>query len=550
MKRFALLAILLLCGGWSHGNNGVLFNSQTLGVACNGVANDDPTFFSAGNTMRANSRVVAGANVVLAIPSGSTCLFTSCSGSYWNGLNNFTMLMAGATMSSVGGCLKLIGGGIDFTNVGGDGGVGNLQAQINTVSAGAFCVTTITASDAALYHVGRWVILGAIGLQGSGFPPNLGLFEFLQIVSVDGTSGNVCFTSPLVNSYKSTWINNGPAGCSAAACGGNPRLYPMTATWGFPVTLVGGTWQWDQLAQFVTQTHIENNVLWVGKGHAAGSCFDPSFNQNVVFNGTTISLCRVEVDKEIGNWTINGGTIDQLQIQSSSFHDLVLNNTTVSVTGVGQTVTCNNSTINTMLFNGLSFGNSFAFTGVNCNLPSITALGSNSNFCSQGFTNPQCPSLYLGSGNFQWGGTNSYPVGNPPLFYVPGTVMMFGGLGKTYVGFPYTITDNFCTGGGADTCFGGTGTLVTNLSLSSPLTPPVPADASNGQVGLPDPLRNWSCSNCTGSPAAIDLSQASAQNQPLYTYTNRTYTCAGNVPHVPGSIDINVGTAGWVLGLF
>jgi hypothetical protein len=42
----------------------------------------------------------------------------------------------------------------------------------------------------------------------------------------------------------------------------------------------------------------------------------------------------------------------------------------------------------------------------------------------------------------------------------------------------------------------------------------------------------------------IDLSLAGAQGKPLFSYTKKTYTCAGNVVNVPGSIKTNNGVVG------
>src|SRR5262249_1004192 len=49
----------------------------------------------------------------------------------------------------------------------------------------------------------------------------------------------------------------------------------------------------------------------------------------------------------------------------------------------------------------------------------------------------------------------------------------------------------------------------------------------------------WQCANCIGSVDAINMSLPGAQNQPIFAYSNLTYTCKNNLPNVPNSNDIN-----------
>jgi hypothetical protein len=66
----------------------------------------------------------------------------------------------------------------------------------------------------------------------------------------------------------------------------------------------------------------------------------------------------------------------------------------------------------------------------------------------------------------------------------------------------------------------------------------LPTTSGNLYV-VADPMPSWSCSGCTGSVDAIDLSQAGAQAAPIYSYSSRTYTCTNNLGNVVNSIDIN-----------
>jgi hypothetical protein len=67
---------------------------------------------------------------------------------------------------------------------------------------------------------------------------------------------------------------------------------------------------------------------------------------------------------------------------------------------------------------------------------------------------------------------------------------------------------------------------ATNTYIHTTLSggfPKLPGDNSNGLAIYAHPAPQFTCSNCTGSAAAIDLSQAPA-GAPIYSYSKRTYT--------------------------
>jgi hypothetical protein len=178
-------------------------------------------------------------------------------------------------------------------------------------------------------------------------------------------------------------------------------------------------------------------------------------------------------------------------------------------------------------------GGPSSFAGINCNIH--TVLSQNLSFIFGKLSTD--PYFYAGSGALTYSGFNIPPApgdSNPPIFWVPGTPMRFIGANTGGVGFPFTITDHSYNS--------GTSTLTINTTLSGASLPPVPTDVSGNIAASIDTVRDWACSNCTGSPDAIDYSQAPAQHQPLYTYSKRSYTCANNVSNVANSIDLNSGT--------
>jgi hypothetical protein len=500
----------------------VEFNMKIdFGAVCNGVANDDPTFNSAHSTMIADPRVVAGAAVTLVIPSGSLCNFNTCTGfSYFSGLNDLTVVMTGATMQTfASGCLQW-----------GNGSITTTQKAIHTASAGANCVTMITPGDETNFPVNSMVVINGVGYQGTGFPPNWAFFDYLRVNSTP--SGQVCFSTPLVYSYKKIWVDQGFQCAGSYHCGSNPYLILMDTSWNHTLKIVGGTWNWNGNMVYPARYAEFDNVTWNGIGPVNHTCFIPSFSQTIIFNNSYINNCNVEADKIVDSWIINGGHINNVLFQSSSIKNITLNGSVIdSMTGTPQKVVCNNSTIGNISF-GNSYGVMTSFAGTNCNFTgAISDFYSNTGACVAG-----TPS-YCTHWTYAGGGVIQYPSWRRSFdvpFWAPGTVMTWTGSAGRMSGFPFTIGDNSYSTPGVDG-----GTLSINTTLTGGSLPPVPYDPSSGLIAIPDIMRNWSCSSCTGTAQAIDWSQAPAQGQPLWTYTNRTYTCTANIPNIPDSLDLN-----------
>src|SRR5262249_27971058 len=70
--------------------------------------------------------------------------------------------------------------------------------------------------------------------------------------------------------------------------------------------------------------------------------------------------------------------------------------------------------------------------------------------------------------------------------------------------------------------------IKTSLAGGFPL---LPTDPSHGLNIYAHPAPSFTCRSCTGSVDAIDLSQAGAQDRPLFSYSKRTY--GGNVQTPP-----------------
>src|SRR5262249_2068458 len=69
--------------------------------------------------------------------------------------------------------------------------------------------------------------------------------------------------------------------------------------------------------------------------------------------------------------------------------------------------------------------------------------------------------------------------------------------------------------------------VKTSLTGGFPTVPPT----SDGRLFIMvHPAPKFTCSNCTGSPDALDLSQAPG-GAPIYSYSKRTYTGANLLPY-------------------
>ena len=507
-----------------------------FGATCDGVHDDAPAFTKAGDYFRSNSQVQAGSGAILNVPEGVSCTFLSCPrnslhhGNFqFQGIPEFTLnIGAGTTMTSDGGCSQLGNEGFD---------TGNTSSNpFNTATAGSTCVTMQTPGTESNYPAGGWVIVGGIGMQLGSFPPNLGIFEFQQVAS-EG-NGQVCFTQPLANTYKQTWFDWSKSGnfCLNVACGGPGYLYAMKPEWNTTFTVNGGIWNWDTELFWQARIVYSNNVTITGSNR---TCYTPTVAQVIILNNNNYPNCDVEADKEVDKIIMNGGIIHRIIFQSSSIHtfDMEKGATVTALSGTPQNTICNNSTISRLVI-GASYGTDLSFSGNNCTIGGISNPFGGANAFPFGGVNAF---RIVGTGSFptNWVYQGNGVLGNhrtdPPTWAVPGThIYIFGA--DTFDGFEFTVGDNFFHAG-----VGGRSYAI-NTSISGANLPPYPLGGSSPNQfanATVDHMRNWNCTNCTGSVDAVDYSQAGAQGVPLWTYSSRTYTCTANMPNVPNAIDIN-----------
>ncbi len=192
----------------------VIKNIKTdFGAACNGVDNDVQAFTDfhewALQWQSTNDGIIE-----LDIPAGSVCEFIASA--RINVPSASSGQFSGRFFARGIRHLRVVGYGAAFDDANGTGAgyfVGSLgqsqdnahDARVYTAFAGATSVQLLDPTQSALFTAGNYVVLTGFDLMGYGNPSNPQYFEFLKVLDVNSTTGVVTFSSPLMNSYLSTW---------------------------------------------------------------------------------------------------------------------------------------------------------------------------------------------------------------------------------------------------------------------------------------------------------------------------------------------------------
>jgi hypothetical protein len=207
-----------------------------------------------------------------------------------------------------------------------------------------------------------------------GYPSNPHWFEFLTVASTNSTTHQICFTTPLVNTYKETWPQMNTGSQFNIDPGGPATLYALPSSWN--LTHVYRDFTLDNPgAQTASsgKTVTFNNVLPTG-----GHCMIPSVNGTYNWVGINGSACNIETDKIVGTWNIVSSSINILTVQSSSI-DLInaTDSTFQAFNGTPKRAILNNVTSNTGVIAGsTAYGVTDELSCTNCNIAtSLTGAG-------------------------------------------------------------------------------------------------------------------------------------------------------------------------------
>jgi hypothetical protein len=471
-----------------------------FGARCDGVA-DAAAAFASFNTWAQQQALP----IQLTIPPGSICQFISDVGAWWaKGIKQLLVIGYGATIGDANGT------GYGFF-LGGLGVVHDNQhsARIATVTAGASSVTLLNLSDSSKFAVGNYALMAGLDLMGYGYPPNPHYFEYVQITGIDSASGTVTFNVPLKNTYKSTWPTYFAGSQFEADQGGPATLYALDPSWNTQVEYDGLT-----ISRPNGQTYaVGKSVTYKDVTFTGENCGIPT--ENLVWQAINVTMltCGIEADKLVGTVAFTGGTIHSITFQSSSIDLLTMDGTTVTgfINGTPKNAIIANSTIANFNPGAIAFGRSDQVTCTNCELAAISPLGV---VDRGGPGDPGVNNVYTMAG-----GVITVPNSLAPLRWaVPGTDAFW--VGQYDNEGPFTIVDVTQD--------------ATNTYVRTSMTggfPSIPTYAGKLYIRV-HPAPQFTCTNCTGSADAIDLSQAPA-GAPIYSYSKRTYSGA-TIVSTPG----------------
>lgn len=357
----------------------------TSGATCDGVADTAPAF-KAFNTWANTNQ---GSNqVVLTVPNGSTCFFSSSqsyplvsvANAWTSGIKNLIVEGTGATITSIGGTSFYLGGGF-FCHQGITQGSG-CSARIQSASAGASQVTLTAASLSAGYvsrfSNGKMIMLGGLDVQGFfqvgfGYPPNNTYFEWRRITNVNAGTGVITLDSPLTNSYLDTWPNYNGGASGEADAGGAATVWAMDDAWDVTQEFRGLT---------ISQTGQINNsgrnltfrdVSFPGVSGNCGAF--PTQAETWTAVNTTWNGCVIEADKLVGLVSLDTVTMKLFQWQSNSIARLVMANSTITqaMQGGARDNQITDTSFASLRPGSYTYGNSFKFVCTRCAVTSYDA---------------------------------------------------------------------------------------------------------------------------------------------------------------------------------
>jgi hypothetical protein len=453
---------------------------------CDGVANDNAAFTAFNTWGRVQKLPIS-----LTIPSGSVCMFSSTTGSgnwFAKGIKNLLVLGYGATLSDKNGAGNgFFAGGLGIF------GDNRHSSRVATVAAGAMRVTLNNPSESRRFQTGNWALMTGFDMMGYGYPPNPAFFEYVQITGVNSSTGIITFSAPLKNTYKSTWPLYNAGGAFQSDQGGPATLYALDPSWDTQVEYRGLT-----ISQ-AGQTYANGrSITYRDVTFTGNACGIPTVNMVWQAINTNMSSCYMEVDKLVGTLVISGVNIHKVVFQSASVNLFRMDGTSVtsSMNGTPIKSVISNSTIASFQPGAIAYGSSNETTCTGCVLGEIAIGG----FLEKNITT-----------NFSMNnGILTVPKSHGPVTWaIPGANLVWSGYYVEQGTFKVTdVTQD-----------------ATNTYIRTSLTggfPSQPGGASNLGIRT-HPAPKFTCTNCTGSVDAIDLSQAPA-GAPLWSYSKRTYT--------------------------
>lgn len=243
------------------------------------------------------------------------------------------------------------------------------MARCETCLRGASSVFLKTTAEASRFTANTYIKLSGIDLQGYGFPSNPHYFEYLYITNVNAGTGEITFSTPLINTYLDTWPSYDDGSFTDVDRGGPPMLENMFHEWDQECEYRNITFDLDDggtgpgcAMRKITFTNCVNNgpFGWF-----------PGDNILHTWTGCSLPNARVEVDKSITDFVVDSCTINTLWFQSSSCDRLTLRNNsnlTFKMEGTPKEVIATDSTIEDLLLGSNGYGGTSRVTCTDCTI--------------------------------------------------------------------------------------------------------------------------------------------------------------------------------------
>lgn len=452
--------------------------------------------------------------------------------------------------------------------------------RVATVQAGSNQVQVLNLDQLDWIAVGEWVMMGGFCFQyaGGGAPQNLAFFQHTTITGIDTETGVVTLSDKLRNTYKSTWpcFNNGYYKGSASQDSGGPAaLFPLMPEWNKDSKISNLTWDFPNFqAGFNVRIARIHNVKATGKWGIIASQQQYFF----ITGKCNWEGIGIEIDKLVEFSNLRGLKISTVTFQSPGPNVHKEYNCTHTFKMDG---TALRSVINSCTINQFKCGaNSFAGTqSISVYDTDVTTFSSNPVTFNAGGSGVDV--VYP-----MTDGVISHPLWQGPLQWAVEGVQLHCRGAYENEGSTFRITDVWTDGGGMRTTkvattlgspilvtqepipeatpgqvlyvsgigAGGSALITTVLSVQSDYQITMAANAgvtsvfadserdvhlgtvfyqttltdwpaSDGVLGVgvhPCPI--WNSAGNTGDAGFVALNNAAAQNKPLYSYGEVSYT--------------------------
>lgn len=399
-----------------------------------------------------------------------------------------------------------------------------------------------------------------------GQPTNPHWFEWKTVVSNNSGTHQVCFDTPLANTYKSNWPQLNTGSQFEMDPGGPATLYVYPTSWDATIVFKDLT-----IDAVYGQSYSQGRSVTFQDVAMTGShCPVPTQNETYTWLRVDATFCSIETDKIVKTWNITDSVLRKVTVQSSAFDTINVSGSTIR-TWAGSPKKLN---VDSSSFpcSGCTAGDQALQVGTVAYGASDESICTNCDV-STGIFSTSVPSQPVNAANRSWsmsGGVITIPNGyswNPccnesetqTRGLVPGHYFVWaggGGGGTTAMAGRISkvvdVTQDIDNTYIQTSDVGGfpTGAWTTNglsvfphpapkLTVSFTGTPPNSALIFNG---CPAQAPMWSCQNWTYTGGASGGSTEGFKPQ-IWGVLD-TFTFTNNVPYT------NTGALGWTITRF